>query len=96
MYTKIYKEEGKILIAACDEDIIGKKFSEGELLLHVREDFYKGERMDLDKLEDLLGNANIANLTGNKVVERAIDAGFVDEKNVIIIQGIKHAQIVEI
>ena len=34
------------------------------------------------------------NIAGNKVVDLAIKSGIISEKNVIKIQGVKHAQIV--
>ncbi len=96
MFVKTYEVEGEILLAACDEEIIGKTFNEGNLSIEVKEDFYRGEKTGLENLEDLIKEASIVNLTGNNVVEKAISSGLVDESNIITINGIKHAQIVEL
>jgi hypothetical protein len=42
MYVKIHKTENKDIVAVCDEDLLGKKFEEKELILDVSEEFYKG------------------------------------------------------
>jgi len=94
IYVKIYREQKEFIVAACDEEILGGSFSEGELKLDVKEDFYMGELMDIDKIGELLSMATIANLSGNKVVDKAIELGFIDEENVLNIAGIKHAQMV--
>lgn len=94
IYVKTYKEQEEFVVAACDEEILGGSFFEGELKLDVKEDFYMGELMDIDKIGELLSMATIANLSGNKVVDKAIELGFIDEENVLSIGGIKHAQMV--
>jgi len=94
MFVKKYEQKGEIILAACDEELIGKTFTEGELILEVNRDFYMGEVKSLDDLDELIQNASIVNLTGNEVVNKAIDKGFIDEDNVLNIDGIKHAQLV--
>ncbi|HEX54705.1 MAG: DUF424 domain-containing protein [Candidatus Altiarchaeales archaeon] len=94
IYVKIYNYQGEIILAACDEEILGKSFFEGELKLEVSEGFYKGNLVDIDELDNLLENATIANLSGNNVVERAAELGFIDVDNILEIDGIKHAQMV--
>jgi hypothetical protein len=62
----------------------------------VKERFYKGELKDVDALEELLEEATIANLTGERCVKKAIELGYVDEKRVLYIQGVPHAQMAKI
>ncbi|WP_297475644.1 DUF424 domain-containing protein [Thermococcus sp.] len=92
IYVKIYRVQGEVLLAACDEELLGKTFREGELKLEVKERFYKGELMEEDELEHLLEEATIANLTGERCVSKAIELGYVDENRVLYIAGIPHAQ----
>ncbi|MDK2869120.1 MAG: uncharacterized protein PWP39_355 [Pyrococcus sp.] len=92
MYVKVYRIQGEVLVAACDEELLGKTFREGELKLEVKERFYKGELMDVEELGRLLEEATIANLTGEKVVKKAIELGYIDENRVLRIQGVPHAQ----
>ncbi|AAL81399.1 DUF424 domain-containing protein [Pyrococcus furiosus DSM 3638] len=92
MYVKVYRVQGEVLVAACDEELLGKTFREGELKLEVKERFYKGELMDVEELGRLLEEATIANLTGERVVRKAIELGYIDESRVLRIQGVPHAQ----
>lgn len=92
IYVKVYRVQGEILLAACDEELIGKTFREGELKLEVKERFYKGELRDVKDLEKLLEEATIANLVGKRCVGKAIELGYVDKNRVLHIQGVPHAQ----
>lgn len=94
IYLKIYKRENEVIVAACDKEILGKKFSQGEFQLDINRGFYCGEIKDIGELSNALNDATIANLTGNNVVDSAIDQGFINKEDVLKIAGIKHAQIV--
>lgn len=96
IYVKIYRVQGEVLLAACDEELLGKTFREGELKLEVKERFYRGKLVDEDALEDLLNEATIANLTGERCVRKAMELGYVDEGRVLWIQGVPHAQMAKL
>ena len=84
-------EQG-IVIAACDEELLGKTLGEGEQKLEVSESFYGGEIVTLEEFSDKLKEAKIANLVGEKCVGKAIELGLVLESAVKKIGGIPHAQ----
>lgn len=94
IYLKVYNKGNEILVAACDEEILGKRFSEGKVQLDVSREFYFGELRDINELSNALDNATIANLAGNNTVNFAIEQGSIDKENVLEIAGIKHAQII--
>ncbi len=93
MYANVYRRED-ILVAACDKEIIGKTFTQGDKCINVSKNFYCGELMPVLNLSDMLSEATIANLTGNNVVDYALSLKCVDEQHVIEISGIKHAQVI--
>lgn len=95
-YAKVHRKHGEILLAACDEDILGLTFSEGDRCLEIKKEFYAGEVVETENLVSLLSEASIANLAGNNTVNMAIESGFIDGNNVLEISGVKHAQIVRI
>ena len=94
IYLKSYSVNKEILVAACDSELIGRTFCEGELHLHVNEDFFKGQPADEHEVKKALKEATIANLVGKRSVSCGIESGVVDENCVIIIEGIPHAQMV--
>jgi hypothetical protein len=91
---KIYKQGNDILIGACDEKLIGKKFTDGKLQIDVSKEFYDGERINADTLKRYLEDATIANLVGEIAVKCAVELGLIDPECVIKIKGIPHAQMV--
>jgi hypothetical protein len=90
--VKVYRQGPEVLVAACDEDIVGKTFRSKELKITVSEGFYKGEPCDEDVLVNRLEMATIANLVGEKTLEIAVRRGFVDPGCVLNIGGVPHAQ----
>jgi hypothetical protein len=94
IYVKIYEKAGERILAACDQELLGKKFSDGDLHLEVKKDFYNGTLIEIENLSEELKKATIVNLTGNNVVNFAIENNFVSEQNVLTISNVKHAQIV--
>jgi len=91
---KIYKTGEDILIGACDEKLLGKKFEDGKFQIDVKRDFYDGKLITSQILKKYLEDATIANLVGDETVQSAIDIGLVDPDCVIKIKGIPHAQMV--
>ncbi len=96
MYMKKYDTEGQLIVAVCDNDIIGKKFKEGELVLKLDEGFYKGDDVWDEEVKAALSDATIANIAGEKSIACAVECGCIDPDNIIFIQGIPHAQMVKI
>jgi len=96
IYVKVYRIQGEVLLAACDEELLGRTFREGELKLEVREKFYGGEKVDEEALDGLLREATIANLVGKRCVERAVELGYVDERRILRIGDVPHAQIAKL
>jgi hypothetical protein len=91
---KRHRTGNDLLVAACDADLLGRHFCDGELCLEIRRAFYEGERVDVRLFLEVLAIATIANLAGEETVKAASEAGFVDPDCVIRIQGVPHAQIV--
>ena len=91
---KIYKRGNDLLIGACDEDLLGKKFEEGKFQIDVSKDFYGGEKISPEGLKKYLRDATIANLVGKLTIKCAIEIGLIDPSSVIKIKGVPHAQMV--
>jgi len=81
-----------LLVSVCDDDALGKTYEEGEVSLTVTEEFYGGDALAEPEALDSLARASVANIVGVRAVELAIEAGYVDEANVLEIDGTRHAQ----
>jgi len=94
MCLKIHEQGRETLIAVCDCDILGKKFTEGHLHIEVSQDFFGDELASCSEIESALARATMANFVGCKAVEHAISLGYVERENILSIDGILYAQMV--
>lgn len=93
MYLKIYKNGEHVLVAACDEEVLGKTLKHGNTVVEISRAFYEGEYVSDEQLQKALEEATTANLFGEKTIKCAIKRGLIDPDSVIIIDNVPHAQI---
>jgi len=93
MYLKIHKSGNEIIVAVCDKDVLGKKLKHGNVNVEISEGFYKGDIVSEEQVIEALANAMTANLFGERTIACAINCGAVDAECVVVIDGVKHAQI---
>ena len=91
---KVYRVRGEILVAVCDSEVIGKTFRDGDLKIEVKESFYGEKEVGEEEVRRALRMATIANITGKRAVQLAIEMGIVDKENVLKIGECWHAQMV--
>ena len=85
-----------LLVSVCDRDVLGETFEEGDISLTVEEEFYDGEEVDEPQVVDSLSRAAVANIVGTHAVSVAVEAGFVDEANVLEVETTRHAQLLQL
>jgi len=94
-YFNLKKEGNNVLLAICDEELLGKTLREGKIVFKISEDFYKGKKISVDQAVSMIENSTIINLIGNECVKKAIENGYVHPGAVLKIEGISHAQIMK-
>ncbi|WP_287585301.1 DUF424 domain-containing protein [Candidatus Borrarchaeum sp.] len=94
VYFRVFKTEKDIMVAVCDADILGKKFSDGKSKLNIEENFYKGTLGTLEDGIQAMNGATIINVLGENIISKMIDDGIISEHSVICICGVPHAQII--
>jgi hypothetical protein len=90
---KVYHQGKETLVAAADEDLLGKTFREGKFKIEVGR-FYEGDRVTEEALLDHLRLATIGNFVGKETVEAAKRGGYASDEGVLWIGGVPHAQYV--
>ena len=96
-WCKVVKTKFDILVAICDEDIVGKELEvEKNFKVVVNERFYKEKLVSESEALELIQEATIGNLIGTKIVKLAIEKSIISPESVILIGGIPHAQFVKI
>jgi hypothetical protein len=95
MIVKIHKNNnGQIILAVCDSELLGKKFEEGKKQLDLSSDFYAGEKRSEKDVSGLMRNSYIINLVGKKSTGLAIKDGLITQNNICEICKIPYANCV--
>ncbi len=94
MYINVIKAYRNI-IAICDVDLIGKYFSEEKLQLNIKENFYKGKKVNKKEaikiLQNYLKEDATFNIVGKKSIKTAQEAGIITPDSIGRIQNIPFA-----
>ena len=96
VYLKVWRIGKDIMVAVCDEDLLGKKFRDGNLKLEINEKFYGGRLVPIEEGVKAVKEATIANVVGEKIINELKKEKLVIEEAIIRIAGIPHVQIVKI
>ena len=96
IYVRIHKAADDIILAACDEEVLGKTFTGDEMKITVTERFYNGELVSEETFVQRMGSVTIMNLVGERVIALAMEQGHVSEDGILEIGGVKHAQVVKL
>ena len=96
IYIKIHKGQGDIILAACDEEVLGKTFRNEGARITVSENFYNGELIPEEAFIEHMKAVTIMNLVGERAIAIAIEQGHVDEESMMDIGGVKHVQVVKL
>ncbi len=92
IWVKIYRTPQDVLLAAADEELMGNEFREGKYRIKISESFYKDMLVTEEQFIELFLTCSVANLVGKRAVGKAIEMGFISSSNVLMIQGVPHAQ----
>jgi uncharacterized protein len=96
MIGKIHSIQGRTILAVCDKEHLGKEFEDGKIAFKASEKFYGTDTITKEEIIENLKNVNSINLFGNKCIEMLEREGLIKENNVILIKGIKHAQLYQL
>jgi len=95
-YVNLKKVGRNVLLAICDCEMLGKTLKEGQIVFHVKDEFYNGGKVSVEEAVGMIANSTIVNMVGKNCVEKAIEKGYVHPEAVLNIEGVPHAQIVKL
>ncbi len=91
MKVKIHKGT-RYVVAICDSNLFGKKFSEGEKQLDLTGGFFDGDEKSEEEIEEIIKDMKLEdacfNIVGNESVNLAKAMGIVKDEGVIEIGGV--------
>jgi hypothetical protein len=96
VYAKLSKCGDHVLLAACDEELLGEVLRDGKIVFNIGEEFYKGPKMPVDEAIKLMHESTVVNMVGPNIVKKAIEQGLVHPEAVLNICGVPHAQIIKL
>ncbi len=82
MWVKLHKSS-RTVVAICDENLLGKKFTEGIKQLDVAEHFYKGEKHSKSEVIEIMKyefkSDSTFNIVGKESIQTAIETGIIQK-----------------
>lgn len=85
-----------MLVAVCDKKLLNKKLRDDNFDFHVNPKFYFEKEVTEEEAIELIKQATIVNLVGEKSVEIGVKAEIISPSAIIKVDGIPHAQMVKI
>lgn len=81
------------VVGACDEELLGKIFREGDFILEVNEEFFGGELVELDEAIAIIEMADNVMAVGERLVNELVKVGLVHPLAVRRIGGVPYTLI---
>ena len=94
MYVKKHIDNGRLILGACDESLIGKKIEDSTMVLDLSSSFYKGERLSESAFLDLVRKSYIVNAVGVDCIECLIKAEFIGKNEAKKLLNVPYIQLV--
>jgi len=86
--VRISDYQKNTMLNMCDAELIGKDVIDGELKIHISENYYGKQLVDKVEAISLLKSTSIMNLVGKKTISLATDLGIGSEFGVKTISDI--------
>ncbi len=94
MILKKHINEGRLILALCDDSLIGKKIEDKGIILDLSSAFYKGEKSDDKNTLSLIGKAYLVNAVGEETIAFLSGLDFVSEKDIRRVKNVPYVHIV--
>jgi hypothetical protein len=96
VYIKTHEAEEGTVVAMCDESLIDKVLSEGDIYIDIKsyKDFYSGELVDHARAKKIIGDkpgVYSANLVGEESIKIGLDLGIIQSENVRTVSKVPYA-----
>jgi len=75
--------DGRLVLAVCDTELLGRQIVEGNKQLDLSSSFYRGDEMQGDAVEILMKKAYMLHLVGEESIGLAAKLGLVQAKAAI-------------
>ncbi len=94
-YMKIYNMGGKTMVTICDEEILGKVFREGDIVLDISPTFYGGKKVGIEEVIEAINTADIVVVSGRRIVDELAKRGLTLKEYTLKVNEQLHVQIIK-
>jgi len=91
VYLKIHRRNDIDTVACCDEALLNRIFTEGDLRVEISSSFFGGSLLSIDQALEILKEASYFNIIGENITNKAIDLQLLPKDGVIKINNIPMA-----
>ena len=81
------------MVNVCDEEVLGRVLKEGKLEVAISREYFLGFKADEEKAIQLVKEADIVNLVGNRIVDLVLKEGLAHPGAVRRIQDVSFLMI---
>ncbi len=94
MFVNVIKSYRDV-VAICDENLIGKKFEEGDFQLDIKENFFKGRELSKEETSEIMKDMKMEdstfNIIGEESIQTALESGIITREGIRKIANIPFA-----
>ncbi len=94
--VKVVRNGKEVVVAACDSELLGRTLTMGKTRFRIHPSFFGGKFLPVEEAISEVISGTSVNLVGERIVQKAIEAGLVHPEAVAHISGVPHALIVRI
>ncbi len=91
VYLKIHRRNDIDTVACCDEALLNRIFTEGNLRIEINSNFYGGDLLNIDQALEILKEASYFNIVGENITNKALDLQLLSKDGVTKINNIPMA-----
>ena len=91
VYLKIHRRNDIETVACCDEDLLNRVFTEGDLRIEINSNFYGGDLLTMEQAMEILKQSSYFNIVGENITNKAIALQLLPKEGVRKINNIPMA-----
>ena len=80
--------QGSVMVNICDIELVGTKLEQDEIIIDLTKEYFQQEIIEESKAESLLQRCSVANLVGQRIVNKAIEMRLAKKISIKTISGI--------
>ena len=94
MILKMHIHSSRLVLAACDDELVGNVYEEGKKILDLSSSFYKGDKVSDDDFFAIAKKCYLINAVGKNTISVLSEEGIISEEDTKKINGVPYVQVV--